>query len=135
MTFVRLAHATAILCALYAIPSAMAAACPSELKAGDLLSKKYGLSLVALKTNSSKSKMDVDTFYFFNGKCECSFSAPPLVEFTWPEAEAAVRGKKGLKALASKIANIKAQCPSVKNTWSPILHCFRKQSPSCQGLT
>jgi hypothetical protein len=135
MKFVQLVHVLAFLCAFSAVPLAMAAGCPSELKMSDLLSKKYGLSLVALKTDTSKDKMDVDTFYFFNGKCECSFSAPPRVEFTWPETEAAVRSAKGLKALVSKIAGIKGQCPSVKNTWSPIFSCFRKQSPSCQGLT
>ena len=135
MKFVQLVHAMVLFYVFFAGPTAMAAGCPSELKTSDLLNKKYGLSLVALKTNTSKDKMDVDTFYFFNGKCECSFSAPPRVEFAWPEAEAAVHSAKGLKALVSKISGIKGQCPSVKNTWSPIFSCFRKQSPSCQGLT
>jgi len=105
--------------------------CPAALKADELLSGKYRLALVAIGKNTAK-KLDVDTFYFFNGKCECSFGAPPNEEFGESELTSAARSKNGMRKLVARIEDIKGQCPSVKNRWSPSLQCYDAKSPTCK---
>lgn len=107
-----------------------AASCPSSIEASSLVGK-FRLVAAALKSDA-KDVLDVDTFYFYDGACECSFGVVGKTRFSKKEISAALRGPKGLKALT---ANLKmGKCPSVKNTWSPYIECFRGGSPVCKGL-
>jgi hypothetical protein len=110
--------------------------CTANLQSHEVVAKGYRLALVAHRGAGEKD-FEPQVFYVFDGSCECSFSAPDGIKFTWKEVKSAAESKKGLIRLVAKITTV-GNCPSSTGRASrtaPLLTCIIKGTPTCKGLT